>query len=173
MRAEPETFAEVAVEHSDGPSGVLGGHLGSFEQGIMSEPFEHAAFRLPVGGVSAVVETPFGFHVIQRLPSEEIRVAHVLVQWAGVHRSSETRTQDDARARAEAALARLQAGDPIDTVARDFSDGPNAVRGGDLGWFQRGQLVPAFDDAAFDLEPGQSTGIVESPLGYHIIQRLE
>jgi parvulin-like peptidyl-prolyl isomerase len=173
LLAAPDQFDELAVERSDGPTSVLGGHLGSFEPGVMAPAFEEAAFRLPVGGISEVVETPFGFHLIQRLPSEEIKVAHVLVQWKGVHRSDATRSPEEARAIIDEAKRRIASGEPVSDVARMLSDGPSALRGGDLGWFQRGQLVPAFDDAAFTLAPGEASDVVESPLGYHVIVRQE
>jgi parvulin-like peptidyl-prolyl isomerase len=95
------------------------------------------------------------------------------VQWAGVHRSEATRTQEEARVRAEEARNQLLSGAPIAEVAGRLSDGPTGVRGGDLGWFQRGQMVPAFDEAAFVLDPGGISEIVESPMGYHVIVRLE
>jgi parvulin-like peptidyl-prolyl isomerase len=168
-----EDFAAVALEASDGPSRVLGGDLGPFEADAMHPIFSAAAFALSVNEISGIVETPFGFHIIQRVPLEEVHVAHVLVQWSGVPRSEVQRTQEEARARAEEARARLVAGEPIEAVAASLSDGPTGVRGGDLGWFQRGQMVPAFDEAAFSLSPGDISEIVESPLGYHVIVRLQ
>jgi len=59
-------FAALAQQHSDCPSGKRGGDLGAFGRGQMVGPFEQAAFGLPVGGTSGVVETDFGYHIIRR-----------------------------------------------------------------------------------------------------------
>jgi parvulin-like peptidyl-prolyl isomerase len=59
-------FADMAKQHSDGPSGPKGGDLGKFKFEVMAKPFSEAAFALEVGEVSEVVETGFGFHVIKR-----------------------------------------------------------------------------------------------------------
>ncbi|MGB0678188.1 MAG: peptidylprolyl isomerase [Polyangiales bacterium] len=61
-----EDFAQLAQNHSDCPSGSQGGELGTFGPGQMVPAFEKAAFGLPVGGVSDVIETDFGFHLIKR-----------------------------------------------------------------------------------------------------------
>ncbi len=59
-------FAGLAAQHSDCPSGARGGQLGSFGRGQMVKEFEDTAFALDVGGVSGVIETPFGYHLIYR-----------------------------------------------------------------------------------------------------------
>ena len=59
-------FAKLAAEHSQCPSGQKGGELGTFGRGQMVGPFEEAAFGMQVGQTSGVVETPFGYHIIQR-----------------------------------------------------------------------------------------------------------
>ena len=59
-------FAEMAKEHSDGPSSTKGGDLGKFKFEVMAKPFSEAAFALGIDDVSEVVETGFGFHVIKR-----------------------------------------------------------------------------------------------------------
>ncbi|MFP6892719.1 MAG: peptidylprolyl isomerase, partial [Opitutales bacterium] len=63
---EAKDFATVARENSDGPSKTKGGDLGKFTFETMAKAFSEAAFALDVGGVSEVVETPFGFHIIKR-----------------------------------------------------------------------------------------------------------
>ncbi len=65
-KAADADFAALAREHSDGPSGSNGGDLGSFPKGQMSPAFETAAFALDIDGISSIVETPFGFHIIKR-----------------------------------------------------------------------------------------------------------
>ena len=64
--SEGKDFAEMAKEHSNGPSKTKGGDLGKFKFEVMAKPFSEAAFALEVGAVSEVVETGFGFHVIKR-----------------------------------------------------------------------------------------------------------
>lgn len=76
-----------------------------------------------------------------------------------------------ARNRAEEALKRLRAGEDFETVAKQVSEDPSTrEKGGDLGWFRSGQMVREFDDVTFALKPGETSSIVESPFGYHIIK---
>src|SRR5690606_26213959 len=78
------------------------------------------------------------------------------------------------RREAEALLARLQGGEDFAALAREHSsDEGSAARGGDLGWFPRGRMVPPFEEAAFGNEPGTLVGeLVESQFGFHIIEVL-
>jgi NIMA-interacting peptidyl-prolyl cis-trans isomerase 1 len=106
----------------------------------------------------------------------EVRAQHLVV----MHRASPsapvtvTRTREEARARAEEALAKIKAGANFDEVAGEYSDEPGAAeRGGDLGRFSRKQMVRPFAEAAFKLEPGQISNIVETDFGFHVIRRTE
>ena len=80
--------------------------------------------------------------------------------------------QEAAQVKADAALRRIRAGETFAKVARDLSDGPTAKEGGDMGWFRRGQLIPAIEQPAFSLEPGQVSGLLRTTGdrgGYHIV----
>lgn len=168
-----EDFATLAREHSEGPSAKDGGRLPPFSHGAMAEAFEEAAFALEDNEISEVVETPFGFHIIKREPLIERRIAHLMVQWEGATGADVTRSKQEAEQRIHQAKAELEAGTPFDEVARTYSDGPTARLGGQLGIIQKGQMAPQFDEAAFALDIGEVSDIVESPFGYHILRRLD
>ena len=80
--------------------------------------------------------------------------------------------EDDsaAKQKALAALARLQKGEDFAALATALSEGPSASKGGDLGVFKRGDMVPEFEQAAFETLPGKVTGPVRTPFGWHVIK---
>ncbi|RPI27421.1 MAG: hypothetical protein EHM61_08495 [Acidobacteria bacterium] len=101
-------------------------------------------------------------------PEEQVRAAHILVK------APQGQDDTEARKKAEAVLARIQGGEDFATVAKAVSEDPgSAQQGGDLGFFKRGQMVPEFDQAAFSMQPGQTSGLVKSPFGFHIIRVIE
>ena len=102
---------------------------------------------------------------------ELVHVAHIMFK---VDPRGKPEDKDAARQKAEAALKRLQQGENFQNLARQVSeDETSATRGGDLSYFPRGHLPKQFDDVAFGLtKEGELSGVVETPMGFHIIKFL-
>jgi len=111
--------------------------------------------------------------VVQPCPPGNIRASHILISHSGAPRTGATRSQDEAKALAEEIQGKLESGESFEEVATAYSDCPSSQKGGDLGFFPEGQMVKPFDDAAFGLEVGNVSGIIETQFGYHIIMRTQ
>jgi len=103
--------------------------------------------------------------------SDQVEAAHILVMHKESDRSSETRSKEDALALIEEIKTKLAEGETFSALASEFSDCPSGRKGGELGRFGKGQMVKPFEDAAFGLEPGETSDIVETDFGYHLIHR--
>jgi parvulin-like peptidyl-prolyl isomerase len=91
--------------------------------------------------------------------------------YKGSMRSSASRSKDEALKLAGEIETALGQGGDFAALAREHSDCPSSRQGGDLGNFGRGMMVAAFEEAAFGLDVGQTSGVVETPFGYHLIHR--
>lgn len=103
--------------------------------------------------------------------ADSVRASHILLMYAGSARSSATRGKDEAKASIEQLKSQIDQGADFAALAKEQSDCPSRQKGGDLGQFGKGQMVPEFENAAFNMEVGQTSDVVETDFGYHLIQR--
>lgn len=131
--------------------------------------FRPAAFAGEVTPTDGEIAEYYELHKEERFTrQEEVRASHVLVR---VDPTADEATKTAARKKAEGILAEVKGGADFAALARKNSDDPgSAAKGGDLGFFPRGRMTPAFEAAAFALQPGQVSDIVETPFGFHIIE---
>ncbi len=100
---------------------------------------------------------------------EKVQISHILK----IPEASEA-TKEKYRAFAQAILDSIKAGADFATMAKKYSEDPSSAKnGGDLGFVKRGVFYPEFESAAFALQPGELSDVVETPVGFHIIQLLE
>ena len=124
------------------------------------------ASQAPASGASAAVS-----------PDAKVAVAHFVVSHRdtslGKHKKI-PRTREEARKRAEEALARAKKGEDFGKLVAEYSDEPGAAeREGKFGKFRHKDAVKPFADAAFALKPGEISPLVESAFGFHVIRRTE
>jgi len=133
--------------------------------------FLKPAFKLKVGQISDPIDSAFGYLIFRRILVEAVTASHILISYEGSLRSTKKRSRQAAKKLVEKILNDIKKGTDFAELARLFSDGPSGPKGGHLGRFTRGQMVPEFDNVVFDLSPGEVSGIVETKFGYHIIKR--
>lgn len=101
---------------------------------------------------------------------EAVHVAHILIR---TPENADAAAKKKAQAEANSVRAQLRKGADFATLAKEHSQDPgSAANGGDLNFVPRGKTDPAFEQAAFALKPGQLSGVVESPFGFHIIKMI-
>jgi peptidyl-prolyl cis-trans isomerase SurA len=171
-------FGDLAVQYSTDPSAKTNrGDLYYFTAGQLVQQFEDAAYAMKSGQISSEpVRTRFGLHIIKitdRKPTRgEIHAAHIMIRFPGP-----SPTPDDTLAAYKKIAAirdSIKLGTDFGALAQRNSDDPgSASKGGDLGFFGRRRWVQSFDEAALAMNPGQVSGIVRSPYGYHIIRCIE
>jgi peptidyl-prolyl cis-trans isomerase SurA len=172
-------FGDVAFNNSEDPSarnqrrGIgYRGQLGYFSAGRMVEAFEDNAYATPVGELSPIFRTQFGYHVMlveDRMEKQLDRdLSHILIRVTGSGQADSMQALE----RFEAVKARLAAGEPFEQVAGEASQDPGSARqGGRLGIITfDAPLVQSFKDVAFAIEEEGEIAEAETQFGFHLIR---
>ena len=101
---------------------------------------------------------------------EKIQAKHILIN---VDPKADESKKAEAKNKIKKAQQRLKAGEQFSKLAEELSQCPSSKKGGDLGYFGRGQMVKSFEEAAFTLKPGEVSDIVETRFGYHLIKLVD
>lgn len=99
---------------------------------------------------------------------EKAKVLNILIK-----KEKEGRTKEEARFLIEMIKKLMNKGEEFEVLAREYSEGPNAKKGGSLGLIEKGEMRKEIDNAVFSLAPGEVSDIIESPIGYHIFKVTE
>jgi len=170
-------FNEMAAQYSEDPSAKQNkGLLGYFSAFQMVYPFEDMTYRTPVGQVSEIVRSRFGYHIIkvhdERQTLGELKVAHIMKMFP---QQASEETIAKLKLSADSIWAKVTSGTDFAELARKYSDDKHsAAEGGVMNWFTSTNMVPAFAEAAFALKNDNDISpVTRTPYGWHIIKRLE
>ena len=116
------------------------------------------------------IKTFYDTHPESFNKSEQVRASHILIK---VDSKAEPSVKDEKKAKLQKIQKRLKGGEDFAVLAKEFSECPSNTKGGDLGYFGRGNMVKPFEDAAFALKTGEVSDIVETRFGYHLIKVVD
>ena len=169
-------FEQIAVSYSQGADALKGGSLGWKKPGELPELFLGALKNMSPGGISDVLRSPNGFHILKMNDKRGATQAEAVTQTHVRHillRTSEIQSLEDARQKLLHLRERIENGVDFATLARAHSeDTTSAANGGDLGWVNPGMMVPEFEKAMNALKPNQLSQPVRTSFGLHLIQVL-
>lgn len=169
-------FNQVSAAYSDAQNALQGGVLGWRAEGQLPTLFVGAVRDLPVGGLTPVLRSSNGYHILKLLDKRGKDVPMVIRQTRARHiliKTNEIVSDADARNRLRLLRERIVNGADFAELARLHSDDLSASKGGDLGWLSPGDTVPEFERAMEALKPGEVSQPIQSPFGWHLIQVLE
>ncbi len=109
-------------------------------------------------------------HGEEFMRNEQIRVHHILLK---ISEAADPERVKNVENKAIRILDRIRKGEDFENLARQYSEDPSALKGGDIGFFSRGELIDNFEQAAFNLKVGEVSELVRTPLGFHIIRMDE
>lgn len=147
-----------------------GSSLAEYRQNVREQMITRALLQSNVYSkitlLTAEVEAFYQEHQSRFTVPAEVHLAEILFLTEGKDRG-------EVRAKAEGVLQRLRAGENFEELAKEFSEGPTASRGGDIGRFTRGSMNPAMEAVVFDLPSGAVSDLIESDFGFQIVRVVE
>ena len=168
-------FSSVALAVSDGQNALEGGDLGWRKAGEIPSLFTDSIRTMDVGGISDPIRSPSGFHIITVVEAKGGQ-SHIITQTHARHiliKPSIINDNEQVIQRLNQIRQRIINGEDFGTMAKAHSDDTSsATRGGDLGWFKPGTMVPEFEKAMEQLQIGEISPEVQTSFGYHIIEVL-
>jgi peptidyl-prolyl cis-trans isomerase SurA len=173
---EDQDFAQLAVSESGGQHALEGGDLGWRSAAQVPTLFARSVVLMREGEVSEVIRSPSGFHIIkleerrggERAFITQTHARHILISPTAVL------SDEHARERLASLRQRILMGDDFGDMARAHSDDRgSAMRGGDLGWTDPGDLVPQFEEVMNRLPRGEVSEPFRTPFGWHIVEVLD
>lgn len=176
--ADPSNFAELAKNNSeDTNTNLEGGDLGFIREGNQhSEFFGLLEDKAPGYIHTKVYENGEGYNILKRGENgseKEIKANHLLVCYDGAERCELPMSKKQVEDKIYELKDQATPENFIDLV-KEYSTEPGAREGGgDLGWFAKGMMVPEFEEAAFALEVGEISDVVETPFGFHLIYKTD
>ncbi|MEW6441892.1 MAG: SurA N-terminal domain-containing protein [bacterium] len=129
--------------------------------------FPEQAYREQVEVHTGDLEDYYEDHLDEFSHPEEVHLRHILVR---VHSNADEAAVQEKRKFLEGLLARVRKGEDFARLAKTYSEDSSAIREGDLGYVNRGELAPQIESAAFALKAGEVSGIVTSPFGLHLLK---
>ena len=140
------------------------------KRGIMIETLINTHFFEKTAVSDKEMKTFYMEHPDLFKKPEQVRASHILIK---VDSEADKSEKKKARKKLKKIQKKLKKGEDFSALAKEHSQGPSGDEGGDLGYFGRGQMVKPFEDAAFSLETGKLSDIVETRFGYHLIKVFE
>ena len=174
-------FAKLAGTFSDAPDALSGGAIGWRDPDRLPPVFAQALTALKPGQITQVIKSTTGFHILKLVDKrsaaagitektivQQNRVRHILLK------VTPTMTADQAKRKLAELKERLDNNAAkFEELARLVSNDGSASKGGDLGWLYPGDTIPEFESVVNTLKPGEISGVVETPYGFHLIQLVE
>jgi peptidyl-prolyl cis-trans isomerase SurA len=169
-------FAQVAAAFSEASDALKGGTLGWRSGARLPTVFADEVRKMTVGQVSGITRSAAGFHIVKLIDKKTRNDSTVVDQTHARHilvRVNEVVSEADGKAKIDRFKDRIDSGASFEELAKLNSDDASSAKGGDLGWLNPGDTVAEFDEAMKKLEPGQVSGPVRTPFGWHLIQVIE